>query len=146
MLKAHENEQKIKNRNKDFEQRRVERQEARESKLKQIRQKKFEEDLINQQKSLMYKRNAQQVRLCEKVYRLASELEKNKLLDEKKEYQASQNIKKRQKTQMVDSIETFYKDKIAMLKDRIETERFERKIAKTAQSEALGRMKHELNG
>lgn len=146
MLKAHENEQKIKNRNKDFEQRRVERQEARESKLKQIRQKKFEEDLINQQKSLMYKRNAQQVRLCEKVYRLASELEKNKLLDEKKEYQASQNIKKKQKTQMVDSIETFYKDKIAMLKDRIETERFERKIAKTAQSEALGRMKHELNG
>lgn len=132
MLKAHENELKIKNRNKDFEQRRIERQEARENKLKQIRQKKFEEDLINQQKSLMYKRNAQQVRLCEKVYRLASELEKNKLLDEKKEYQAAQNIKKKQKTQMVDSIETFYKDKIAMLKDRIETERFERKIAKTA--------------
>jgi len=50
------------------------------------------------------------------------------------------------KKQMVDSIETFYKDKISMLKDRIETERFERKIAKTAQSEALGRMKHELNG
>lgn len=28
-------------------------------KLKQIREKKFEEELINQQKSLMYKRNAQ---------------------------------------------------------------------------------------
>jgi hypothetical protein len=32
-----------------------------------------------------------------------------------------------------------------MLKDRIETERFERKIAKQAQQEALGRMKQELN-
>jgi hypothetical protein len=42
---------------------------------------------------------------------------------------------------MVDSIETFYKDKINMLKDRIENERFERKIAKQAQTEALGRMK-----
>lgn len=55
-------------------------------KLKSIREKKFEEDLINQQKSLMYKRNAQQVRLCQKVYRLASNLEKNKLLDEKKNF------------------------------------------------------------
>ena len=58
-------------------------------KLKQIREKKFEEDLINQQKSLMYKRNAQQVRLCQKVYRLASNLEKNKLLDEKKNFMES---------------------------------------------------------
>ena len=58
-------------------------------KLKQIREKKFEEDLINQQKCLMYKRNAQQVRLCQKVYRLASNLEKNKLLDEKKNFMES---------------------------------------------------------
>jgi hypothetical protein len=36
---------------------------------------------------------------------------------------------------MVDTIEAFYKDKINMLKERIETERFERKIAQQAQSE-----------
>jgi hypothetical protein len=99
-------------------------------KLKQIRQKRFEEELVNQQKSLMYKRNAQQVRLCEKVYRLASNLEKNKLLEEKREYLESQEQKKTQKKQMVDAIEAFYKDKINMLKERIENERFERKIAK----------------
>ena len=63
-------------------------------KLKQIREKKFEEDLINQQKSLMYKRNAQQVRLCQKVYRLASNLEKNKLLEEKKNFMENQSMKK----------------------------------------------------
>ena len=34
---------------------------------------------------------------------------------------------------MVDGIETFYKDKITMLKERIETEKFERKIAQVAQ-------------
>jgi hypothetical protein len=55
-------------------------------KLNQIREKKFEDELLNQQKSLMYKRNAQQVRLCQKVYKLASDLEKNKLLEEKKEF------------------------------------------------------------
>ena len=51
-----------------------------------MRERKFEEELLNQQKSLMYKRNAQQVRLCQKVYRLASDLEKNKLLEEKREF------------------------------------------------------------
>lgn len=98
-------------------------------KLKQIREKKFEEDLINQQKSLMYKRNAQQVRLCQKVYRLASNLEKNKLLEEKKNFIENQSLKRNQKKQMVDCIENFYRDKINMLRERIETEKFERKIA-----------------
>ena len=98
-------------------------------KLKQIREEKFEEDLINEQKSLMYKRNAQQVRLCQKVYRLASNLEKNKLLEEKKNFIENQSLKRNQKKQMVDCIENFYRDKINMLRERIETEKFERKIA-----------------
>lgn len=59
---------------------------ARDIKMKEIKEKQFEQELINQQKSLMYKRNAQQVRLCQKVYKLASELEKNKLLEEKKAF------------------------------------------------------------
>ena len=42
----------------------------------------------------MYKRNAQQVRLCQKVYKLASDLEKNKLLEEKKEFRETQAQKK----------------------------------------------------
>ncbi len=45
---------------------------------------------------------------------------------------------------MIDNIESFYKDKIAMLKERIETERFERKVAQQAQQEALARMKREM--
>lgn len=56
---------------------------------------------------------------------------------------------------MVDTIEAFYKDKITMLKERIENERFERKIAQQAQQEvssfwiysvvqALNRMKKEV--
>lgn len=81
----------------------------------------------------MYKRNAQQVRLCQKVYKLASDLEKNKLLEEKREFRETQEKKKQQKKSMVDNIESFYRDKIGMLKERIETERFERKIAQQAQ-------------
>lgn len=45
---------------------------------------------------------------------------------------------------MIDNIDAFFRDKISMLKDRIETERFERKIAQQAQKEALSRMKREI--
>jgi len=54
-------------------------------------------------------------------------------------------MKKTQKRVMVDSIENFYKDKIHMLRERISTEKFERKIAQNAQVEALSRMKRELD-
>lgn len=57
---------------------------VRDEKIKNIKQRKFEDEMLAQQKSQMIKRNAQQVRLCKKVYKLASDLEKNKLLEEKK--------------------------------------------------------------
>lgn len=66
---------------------------ARDEKIKAIKQKKFEDELLNQQRSQMFKRNAQQVRLCKKVYKLASDLEKNKLLDEKKLYKEAEENK-----------------------------------------------------
>jgi hypothetical protein len=93
---------------------------------------------------LNYKRNAQQVMLCQKVYKLASDLEKNKLLQEKREYKETQQRKKLQNRLMVDAIETYYKNQVQMLKERIESERFERRVAQQAQQQALNRMKKEL--
>jgi hypothetical protein len=46
---------------------------------------------------------------------------------------------------MVDTIENYYKDKINMLKDRIDNEKFERKVAQEAQKKALSQMKKELD-
>ena len=83
--------------------------------------------------------------MCQKVYQLASNLEKNKLLEEKRQFMENQSLKKTQKKLMVDGIENFYRDKINMLRERIETEKFERKIAQMAQVEALSRMKRELD-
>jgi len=93
----------------------------------------------------MFKRNAQQVRLCKKVYKLASDLEKNKLLDEKKFYKESEVKKHTQKRAMVQTIENYYKDKIDMLKDRIGREKRDRHIAQEAQKNALNAMKRELD-
>jgi len=63
------------------------------------------------------------------VYKLASELEKNKLLAEKKEYKETIQKKKQQSKQMVDALENFYKNMIGMLKEKIDHEKHERKIA-----------------
>lgn len=54
-------------------------------------------------------------------------------------------MKRTQKKMMVDGIENFYRDKINMLRERIENEKFERRIAQNAQVEALSRMKRELD-
>jgi hypothetical protein len=56
-------------------------------------------------------------------------LEKNKLLAEKKEYKEIQSKKKAQTKMMVDALETYYHNQIQMLKEKIDNERFERKIA-----------------
>ena len=117
----------------------------RDDKIKAIKQKKFEDELMNQQRSQMFKRNAQQVRMCKNVYKLASDLEKNKLLDEKKMYKESENQKQGQKKAMVQTIENYYQDKIVMLKERIQREKFERQIAQDAQKKALSQMKKELD-
>lgn len=93
----------------------------------------------------MFKRNAQQVRLCKKVYKLASDLEKNKLLDQKKMYKESEQQKQGQKKAMVQTIENYYQDKINMLKERINREKFERQITQHAQKKALSQMKKELD-
>ena len=66
-------------------------------------------------------------------------------MEEKRQFMENQSLKKTQKKLMVDGIENFYKDKINMLRERIETEKFERKIAQMAQVEALSRMKRELD-
>lgn len=110
-------------------QQRADKMALRDEKIKAIKQKKFEEQMVNQQRSQMFKRNAQQVRLCKKVYKLASDLEKNKLLEEKQRYKESEVKKQSQKKVMVDTIENYYKDKISMLKDRIGSEKFERELA-----------------
>lgn len=45
------------------------------------------------------------MKLCQRIYKLASELEKNKLLDEKKEFKENQIKKKVEKKMKLDAIE-----------------------------------------
>lgn len=58
LLNEYLHDTKVKQTKKHFEDEKIQKQFMREQKIQTIKEKKFEEDLINQQKSLMYKRNA----------------------------------------------------------------------------------------
>ena len=58
LLKTYLQEAKMREYKKNDQQRVVEKQLQRESKIQSIKDRKFEEDLMNQQKSLNFKRNA----------------------------------------------------------------------------------------
>lgn len=64
--------------------------------------------------------------------KLAQQLEKNKTLEEKKRSKEGDEAKMKHKKAMVETIENYFKDKISMLKDKIDKEKFERKIAEDA--------------
>lgn len=144
LFRQYQNDVKTKEARRKDEEGKVERRLQRESRIQAIRDRRFQEDLLQHERSLNYKRNALQVKLCQKVYKLASDLEKNKLLQEKREYKETQERKRLQNRLMVDSIETYYRNQVQLLRERIESERLERRVAQQAQQEALARMKREL--
>ena len=77
--------------------------------------------------------------------RLAADLEKSKFLDDRKKVKEGERKKIEHKKVMVETIENYFKDKISMLKDKIDQEKFERKIAEDAQKKAMFTMKRELD-
>jgi hypothetical protein len=92
----------------------------------------------------MLKRNAQQVRLCQKVYKLASELEKQKVIEEKKSLVEDKKGKNKMKKQILDSFENYYRDRINLLKEKMNDERQKQNIMEQANSKELAKMKMDL--
>lgn len=64
--------------------------------------------------------------------KLAQDLEKDKVLNEKKYIKDIEIQNFTQKKAMVATIENYYKDKINLLKERIEKEKFDRSLAQEA--------------
>lgn len=110
----------------------------------QIKSQKFQQELQNHEKSLHKKRDAQQFQLDRKFKKLISDLEKNKLLAEKREFIENQQKKKQESKVKVEALDTFYKNMISMLKEKIEKEKLNRKIEQQALQQAMSRVKKEL--
>lgn len=111
----------------------------RDNKVDRIRMTKFQSELRNKQLSKMKKRDSQQVKLCKKIFRLASDLEKNKLIDEKKLAKKVREDRKKTKMVKLKALENKFTNQMDIIHETIQQEKLNRKITKFAQTQVRKR-------
>ena len=70
--------------------------------------------------------------MCRKIYKMATELEKYKLLEQRKLYLEAEKQKRDTERLKLERIETVYQGHIKQLRERIEQERFRMAVSKYA--------------
>ena len=91
------------------------------------------------------KRDVKQVKLAKKIYMLANEIEKNRLLEEKRKLAELKRAKLTKRKTMKSSMKNRFQDQMALLKQSIENERMDRKIAKFARTQAMKEWKRDVS-
>jgi hypothetical protein len=83
------------------------------------------------------------MKICEEIYAKALELEKNKHLQERQseaEYRKTENIEKRKK---LAQIESYYQDRINILKETLRKEKYEKELEHRANINYLSKLQRE---
>lgn len=116
-----------------------------QKKLEKVRGKQFNQEILNKQKSRILKRDAMQVKINRRLQELASKLEKEKIIEEKKQMKEFSSHIAREKKDMLEAFTKFWDDQIKMTKERIEEEKMARKLIEMTENKALSEWKKELN-
>jgi len=93
----------------------------------------LKKEFENQQKSLYYKMRDEKVNYLRKVHKTIFELEKKRIIEDKKEYMDFRKTKNSETRNMIDSIKSEYRNKLDMLREKNKNEENERKVANEAQ-------------
>ena len=117
----------------------------RDSKTEKIRMRKFADKTKNKQLSVLKKRDSQQVKMCMKIFKLAGDLEKKKLIDEKTQAKKARDKRRRKKLNQMASIESKFKNEVNIVREKIHQEKLDRKVSKYAQTQALSSWKKDMN-
>lgn len=83
------------------------------------------------------------MRICEEIYSKALELEKNKHLQERQaetEYRKAENLEKRKKLMQ---IESYYQDRINILRDTLRREKYEKELEYRANIQYVSKLQRE---
>lgn len=91
------------------------------------------------------KRDVKQVKLVKKIYMLANEIERNRLQEEKRRLAEMRRLKKSRMRTKKDRMKDRYQEQLQMLRQSIENERMDRKIAKFARTQAMKEWKRDLS-
>jgi hypothetical protein len=77
-------------------------------------------------------------------HKIIFELEKTKMIEEKREYTEKRVRRNKQTRDMLDSIENAYKGKVQMLKNKLTEERVEQRSARIAQKRLIAELEKTL--
>ncbi|CAI2374413.1 unnamed protein product [Moneuplotes crassus] len=91
------------------------------------------------------KRDVKQVKLVKKIYMLANEIERNRLQEEKRRLAEMRKMKKVRRKKTKNVMRDRYQEQLQMLRQSIENERMDRKIAKFARTQAMKEWKKDLS-
>ncbi|CAD8147292.1 unnamed protein product [Paramecium pentaurelia] len=114
------------------------------TKMNQKKKDDLKKEFENEHLSMYYKLRDEKLNYLRKIHRIIFELEKRKIIDEKKDHlqmRRQQNIITRN---ALSSVENAYNDKITMLKEKLQNERKERHVAGVAQKQILSKLEKEL--
>ena len=109
----------------------------RDARIEEIRERKFEQELLLQQEALKLKRESQQEFIARQVFKIAADLEKAKLVDEKREYREMKRKKEERVRLQLVQIENQFKREKDMKMEQIEAERYRRKVEMEAQRKVI---------
>jgi hypothetical protein len=119
------------------------------NKKEKVRQKvyakKVQSTIEAKAKSRMLRRDAMQVKINKRLQELASKLEREKLIEEKKTVKDFNYRIDKDKKNMIESFSKFWDDQIKLTKERIEEEKLNRKLVETAEKESLSQWKKQIN-
>jgi hypothetical protein len=116
-----------------------------ERRLEKVKGKRFNQEILNKQKSRMLKRDAMQVKINRRLQELACKLEKEKIIEEKRQLKAFNSKIENDKKKMIEAFTKFWDDQIKMTKERVSEEKLKRRLIELAENKALSDWKQEIN-
>lgn len=117
----------------------------REKRLEKIKNKNFNQEIVNKQKSKILKRDAKQTQINRRLQNLASKLEKEKIIEEKRQLKDFNVKLAEDKRNMIDAFTKFFDDQISVTKEQIEVEKQNKIIIQQAEAKQLSQWKKETD-
>ena len=119
------------------------RREVRDQRIDEIREQRFERELLQQQEALQLKRVSQQEFVARRVFKLAADLEKAKLVEEKREFREARRRKEEIAQVRLARVENRYRRQHDLKKEQMTEERFRRTVELEAQRKVCAQARQE---
>lgn len=122
----------------------VERRQRRDEKIEELRDRRVLDEVLRRQRQSEAKRNEQHEKVRRHFMRQAAEVERQRMrLQREAAQRASREVRDRGE-RIVSKIEGLFNNRVSLLKEQLEEERYERRVAQQAQIETMAALNRDL--